>query len=345
MNIRSWWAALVPAGTPKPIVDQINVWFSQVVATEETKKFLNGIASDPWIAKPDEGARPISSSRSRTGAKMCGWPRSSRRAEPMTRMSAIAAAIVCVVANQAAAQGNCFEPITRDMLVNPPAGDWLMLNRTYDEQRFSPLDQINRGNVGQLRMAWTRGLAPGTTETTPIVAQGVMYVVSPGAGVLAVNAVNGDLIWEYWRETPKDMADVIGGPMRASNKGVAVPKDLVFYDSPLRLPGGPGCQDRQAPLGDQAPRLQGPDPVHVGADRRRRQGDHRRHLRKAGRAASSRRTMPTTAKELWRFYNTPRAGRAGRRFDWGNAPGRGDGSRAAGGCRAPTIWCGRRSTG
>ncbi len=54
MNIRSWWAALVPSGTPKPIVDQINVWFSQVVGTEETKKFLNGIASDPWIAKPDE---------------------------------------------------------------------------------------------------------------------------------------------------------------------------------------------------------------------------------------------------------------------------------------------------
>jgi tripartite-type tricarboxylate transporter receptor subunit TctC len=54
MNIRSWWAALVPAGTPRPIVDQINAWFSQVVGTEETRKFLNGIASDPWIAKPDE---------------------------------------------------------------------------------------------------------------------------------------------------------------------------------------------------------------------------------------------------------------------------------------------------
>jgi tripartite-type tricarboxylate transporter receptor subunit TctC len=54
-DIRSWWAALVPAGTPKPIVDQLNAWFSQVVATEETKKFLNGIASDPWVSKPEEG--------------------------------------------------------------------------------------------------------------------------------------------------------------------------------------------------------------------------------------------------------------------------------------------------
>jgi tripartite-type tricarboxylate transporter receptor subunit TctC len=53
-DIRSWWAALVPAGTPRAIVDQLNAWFSQVVASEETKKFLNGIASDPWVSTPDE---------------------------------------------------------------------------------------------------------------------------------------------------------------------------------------------------------------------------------------------------------------------------------------------------
>src|ERR1700716_2422739 len=146
--------------------------------------------------------------------------------------TSIAAALLCAAATHAAAQGNGFEPVTRDMLVNPPPGDWLMLNRTYDEQRFSPLDQINRGNVGQLRMAWTRGLAAGTSETTPIVAQGVMYVISPGAGVLAVNAVNGDQFWEYWREIPKDVADVIGGPMRARTKGIAIFEDMVFYDAP-----------------------------------------------------------------------------------------------------------------
>jgi tripartite-type tricarboxylate transporter receptor subunit TctC len=55
MDIRSWWAALVPAATPRPIVDQLNAWFSQVVESEETKTFLNGIASDPWVSKPEEG--------------------------------------------------------------------------------------------------------------------------------------------------------------------------------------------------------------------------------------------------------------------------------------------------
>jgi tripartite-type tricarboxylate transporter receptor subunit TctC len=55
MDIRSWWAALVPSATPKPIVDQLNAWFSEVVQTPETKTFLNGIASDPWVTTPEEG--------------------------------------------------------------------------------------------------------------------------------------------------------------------------------------------------------------------------------------------------------------------------------------------------
>ena len=46
---------MVPAGTPKPIVDQLNKWISQVVEMEDTKKFLNGFGSDPWITTPEEG--------------------------------------------------------------------------------------------------------------------------------------------------------------------------------------------------------------------------------------------------------------------------------------------------
>ncbi len=47
------------------------------------------------------------------------------------------------------------------MLENPSPDDWLMYSRTYDAQRFSPLKQITRDNVGQLRMAWSRGLPRG----------------------------------------------------------------------------------------------------------------------------------------------------------------------------------------
>lgn len=54
MDVRSWWAAAVPIATPKPIVEQLNAWFNQIVGSDETKVFLNNIASDPWVTKPDE---------------------------------------------------------------------------------------------------------------------------------------------------------------------------------------------------------------------------------------------------------------------------------------------------
>jgi tripartite-type tricarboxylate transporter receptor subunit TctC len=54
MDVRTWWAALVPSATPRPIVDQINAWFAQVTDTEEARAFSATVASDPWITTPDE---------------------------------------------------------------------------------------------------------------------------------------------------------------------------------------------------------------------------------------------------------------------------------------------------
>jgi|MudIll2142460700_1097286.scaffolds.fasta_scaffold01859_5 tripartite-type tricarboxylate transporter receptor subunit TctC len=54
MDLTGWWAAMVPAGTPKPIVAKINEWFVQIVKTDETKKFLNSYGGDPFIISPDE---------------------------------------------------------------------------------------------------------------------------------------------------------------------------------------------------------------------------------------------------------------------------------------------------
>jgi tripartite-type tricarboxylate transporter receptor subunit TctC len=54
MDVRSWWAALVPSATPRPVVDQLNKWFSEVVASDDCKKFLADVASDPWVSTPDE---------------------------------------------------------------------------------------------------------------------------------------------------------------------------------------------------------------------------------------------------------------------------------------------------
>ena len=82
----------------------------------------------------------------------------------MLKTSTCVAALLCAVATLAGAQMSQFKPVTEAMLANPDPADWLMISRTFDQQRFSPLNQINKSNVGQLRMAWSRGLPAGTQE-------------------------------------------------------------------------------------------------------------------------------------------------------------------------------------
>jgi tripartite-type tricarboxylate transporter receptor subunit TctC len=54
VELITWFAAMVPTATPKPVVDQLNRWFNQVLATEEAKTFLNSFGGDPFISAPDE---------------------------------------------------------------------------------------------------------------------------------------------------------------------------------------------------------------------------------------------------------------------------------------------------
>lgn len=127
----------------------------------------------------------------------------------------------------AQAQNGTFKPVTEDILANPDPGDWLHLNRTLDQQRFSPLQQINKSNVKQLRMAWARGLPEGTQESVPIVYQGVMYLYAPGASVQAVDATTGDLIWEYVRDYPKEVKAQAG-----RNKSLGIFEDMIYFAAP-----------------------------------------------------------------------------------------------------------------
>src|SRR6266849_3329938 len=62
-----------------------------------------------------------------------------------------------------------FVPVTDAMLQKPDPANWMMWRRTLDSWGYSPLNQINRASVAQLRMAWTRGMGPGNTqESTPL---------------------------------------------------------------------------------------------------------------------------------------------------------------------------------
>ena len=83
------------------------------------------------------------------------------------RNASVAATALVAGLSGAGARAADYKPVTQDMLVNPPAADWLQISRTYDEQRYSPLDQINKSNVAKLQMVFSRGLPPGTQESTP----------------------------------------------------------------------------------------------------------------------------------------------------------------------------------
>lgn len=120
-----------------------------------------------------------------------------------------------------------YKPVTDEMLKNPSPDDWLMYSRTYDAQRYSPLKQINKKNVSQLREAWVLGLPEGTTETVPLVHDGVMYTIAPGSDVIALDATNGDKIWEYKRTYKNPQ---IGSVERT--KALAIYKDMLYYTAP-----------------------------------------------------------------------------------------------------------------
>jgi alcohol dehydrogenase (cytochrome c) len=121
-----------------------------------------------------------------------------RRRPLQAGVLAASVGLACCVTATASAQ--VATPVTTQRLEQPSPDDWLSFSRTPNAQRFSPLAQINRENVGDLVLAWSRGMGPGALESIPIVADGVMFMLTPTVVVQAVDATNGDLLWEFQPE-------------------------------------------------------------------------------------------------------------------------------------------------
>ena len=89
-----------------------------------------------------------------------------------------------------------WESITQERLMNPEDGDWRSYRRTPDVFGFSPLDQINRTNVRNLRSVWSYSMRDNSRWVpTPIVANGLMYVSEGSGRVVAFDVVSGDVEW------------------------------------------------------------------------------------------------------------------------------------------------------
>jgi len=91
-----------------------------------------------------------------------------------------------------------YVPVTDAMLLNPPAGDWLMIRRDYHASSYSPLAQVTAANVKNLRLVWEWAMndGGGANEPTPIVHNGIIFLANTGNIVQAIDGRTGDLIWE-----------------------------------------------------------------------------------------------------------------------------------------------------
>jgi alcohol dehydrogenase (cytochrome c) len=224
----------------------------------------------------------------------------------------VALIILTLIVPGALAQVRTVKPVTQAMLLNPPADDWLMYSRTYDAQRYSPLDQINKQNVGRLSQVWKNDLQAGVIESIPIVHDGVMYLQVPSqengmpkTAVQALDATNGKLIWEYRRPN--------GGAARA--KTLAIFEDIVIFAAPdnyivgLDSSTGKVRWETQSTGGLSSGTLVFGDKVLTG----RTCNGARANCYIAAHDAR-------TGKEVWRFYTA--AGTDDRAGDasWGGAP-------------------------
>ncbi len=125
-----------------------------------------------------------------------------------------------------------FVPVTDAMLQSPSDDDWLMWRRTFNGWGYSPLDKIDRTNVQDLQMVWTRAMNPGRQQGTPLAYNGVLYMPNPGDVIQAIDATSGDLVWEHRRTVPDDVCDYLLNPsMCLTNRNVAIYDNLIIDTS------------------------------------------------------------------------------------------------------------------
>ena len=113
-----------------------------------------------------------------------------------------------------------FVPVADDMLLRPKPENWISFRNGYNLWGYSSLSEINAGNVSELRLVWSRAMQQGYQEVEPIVYDGVMFLANVEDIVQALDATTGDLLWEYRRNLPDNIASVTGTLYRYRNVSI-----------------------------------------------------------------------------------------------------------------------------
>ncbi len=205
----------------------------------------------------------------------------------------------------------------------PQPGDWLTYNGNDSANRYSPLKQISTANVASLKLKWVFPISYFGLETTPLAADGVLYVTGPNQ-VFALDALTGSALWQYSRPASTGM---LGDAKLGTNRGVAILRDQVYFvtdnahllaldraNGKLRWET-PMASDEHQPYGGTVAPLIVNDMVIAGvagADQGIR-----------GFVAAFR---PDTGALVWRHWTVPRRGEPGIETWQGKEPIAGGGS-------------------
>jgi alcohol dehydrogenase (cytochrome c) len=108
-------------------------------------------------------------------------------------------------------------------------GQWLTYAGNYAGHRHTPLTQINKKSVRELRISWIAQLRQADREmqVSPLVANGVMYLTESGESVVALDASSGEMLWAFRRQAPAGLSLCCG----MANRGVAILGKAVFFAS------------------------------------------------------------------------------------------------------------------
>jgi len=129
--------------------------------------------------------------------------------------------VLLVLAAPAAAE------VTFERLLNAAGepGNWLNYSATYDNQRYSRLDQVTRDNVGELELQWIwQARSLEKFEATPLVVDGIVYTVQAPNDIVALDAVTGRVFWSYHHENRQGARACCG----AVNRGLAILGETLF---------------------------------------------------------------------------------------------------------------------
>lgn len=193
---------------------------------------------------------------------------------------------------------------------------WLTYGGNYASQRYSRLNQINKENVSKLKVAWIyQPIQPASNlESSPIVADGVMYITEPPSTVTALDVRTGLRLWSY---SPKLPEHVVSIGLYATSRGVAILGDSVFIGTAdahlIALDAKTGAVRWNVTVADNKMgySITGP-PLAI---------DGKVLIGTGGSEAAVRGLLdaydPKTGKRLWRLWTVPRVGEPGA-DTWGS---------------------------